>query len=96
MTAEKLFKSIDAPTHSVIVQYEEAGRNLVSQLSAAFEVEKEYKLLHEAQQYSVNLFPNEFEGLKEGEPYSPCRKAQKYTISIKSTIASSSAYQWKR
>ena len=28
MTAEKLFKSIDAPTHSVIVQYEEAGRNL--------------------------------------------------------------------
>jgi CRISPR-associated endonuclease/helicase Cas3 len=65
MTAGKLFRSIDAPTHSVIVQYGEAGKNLVSQLSAAFEVEKEYKLLHEAQQYSVNLFPQEFEKLKE-------------------------------
>jgi len=65
MTAGRLFKSIDAPTQSVIVQYGEAGENLVTQLSAAFEVEKEYKLLHEAQQYSVNLFPQEFEKLKE-------------------------------
>lgn len=65
MTAGKLFKSIDAPTQSVIVQYGEAGEKLVSQLSAAFEIEKEYKLFHDAQQYSVNLFPHEFEGLKE-------------------------------
>jgi CRISPR-associated endonuclease/helicase Cas3 len=74
MTAGKLFKSIDAPTHSVIVQHGEAGKNLVIQLSAAFEVEKEYKLLHEAQQYSVNLFPHEFEGLKEAGALFPVQE----------------------
>ena len=65
MTAGKLFKSIDAPTHSVIVQYGEAGTSLVSQICAAFKIEREYKLLHEAQQYSVNIFSQEFEELKE-------------------------------
>ena len=84
MTAGKLFKSIDAPTHSVIVQYGEAGKNLVSQLSAAFEIEKEYKLLHEAQQYSVNLFPHEFEGLKEiGALYSVQKGEEIYYLDKK-------------
>jgi CRISPR-associated endonuclease/helicase Cas3 len=64
MTAGKVFKSIDAPTQSVIIQYEERGKALVNQLGAAFEIEKDYKLLHEAQQYSVNLFPQEFEKLR--------------------------------
>jgi CRISPR-associated endonuclease/helicase Cas3 len=75
MTAGKLFKSIDAPTQSVIVQYGEAGENLVSQLSAAFEVEKEYKLLHETQQYSVNLFPQEFEKLKDAGALFPVQES---------------------
>lgn len=65
MTAGRVFKSIDAPTQSVIVQYGEKGRAIVNQLCAGFNVEEDYKLLHEAQQYSVNLFSNEFERLKE-------------------------------
>ena len=65
MTAAKLFKLIDAPTQSVIVQYEEEGRKLVAELCAAFEVEKQYKLIKKAQQYSVNLFPYEFDKLKQ-------------------------------
>ncbi|HOG11113.1 MAG TPA: CRISPR-associated endonuclease Cas3'' [Smithella sp.] len=65
MTASKIFKSIDAPTQSVIVQYGEEGRKLVAELCAAFEVEKQYALIKRAQQYSVNLFLYEFDKLKE-------------------------------
>jgi CRISPR-associated endonuclease/helicase Cas3 len=63
MTGAKLFKSIDAPTRSVIVRYGDEGRELVYQLCSAFEVEKQYALIKKAQQYSVNLFPYEFEKL---------------------------------
>ena len=65
MTAAKLFKSIDAPTQSVIVRYGEEGRDLVNQLCSVFEVEKQYALIKKAQQYAVNLFPHEFERLAE-------------------------------
>lgn len=65
MTAAKLFKSIDAPTRSVIVCYGDEGRELISQLCSAFDVEKQYALIKKAQQYSVNLFPYEFDKLAE-------------------------------
>ncbi len=65
MTAAKLFKSIDAPTRSVIVRYGDEGKELINQLCSAFEVEKQYILIKKAQQYSVNLFPYEFEKLAE-------------------------------
>ncbi|MDP2268972.1 MAG: helicase-related protein, partial [Deltaproteobacteria bacterium] len=61
MTAAKLFKSIDAPTRSVIVRYGDEGKDLVNKLCSAFEVDKQYALIKKAQQYSVNLFPYEFE-----------------------------------
>jgi len=38
---------------------------LVAELCAAFEVEKQYTLIKRAQQYSVNLFPYEFDKLKK-------------------------------
>ncbi len=63
MTAAQLYRSIDAPTRSVIVSYGDEGRVLVGQLCSAFEVEKQYALIKKAQQYSVNLFPHEFEKL---------------------------------
>lgn len=63
MTAARHFKSIDAPTQSVIVSYGREGGGLVSQLCSAFKVEKQYTLIRAAQQYSVNLFPYEFEKL---------------------------------
>ncbi len=67
MTAAKLFKSIDAPTRSVIVRYGEEGKELINQLCSAFEPEKQYALIRKAQQYSVGLFPHEFEKLtKQG------------------------------
>jgi CRISPR-associated endonuclease/helicase Cas3 len=65
MTAAKLFKSIDAPTRSVIVRYGDEGKDLVNQLCSIFEVDKQYALIKKAQQYSVNLFPYEFEKLAQ-------------------------------
>jgi CRISPR-associated endonuclease/helicase Cas3 len=58
MTAAKAFKAIDAPTRGVIVPYAKAGREIVNDLCAAFEVEKQYDLLKRAQQYTVNVFPH--------------------------------------
>ena len=74
MTAGKLFRSIDAPTQSVIVQYGKEGKTLVANLCSAFEVEKQYPLLKKIQQYSVNLFPQEFKKLKEMEALFPIQE----------------------
>ncbi|MBN2319631.1 MAG: CRISPR-associated helicase Cas3' [Acidobacteria bacterium] len=67
MMAAKLFRSIDAPSRSVLIRYGKEGNELVCQLCSAFEVEKQYALIKKAQQYSVNLFPYEFEELSKKE-----------------------------
>lgn len=64
MTAARAFKSIDAPTQGVIVPYED-GRNLIAEMSAAFEVEKQFNLLRRAQQFTVNIFPQTMKRLQE-------------------------------
>ncbi|BCA79947.1 CRISPR-associated helicase Cas3' [Desulfuromonas sp. AOP6] len=56
-TAGKIFKAIDAPTEAVIVPYGK-GEDLVANLCAESDQGKVRELLHEAQQYSVNVFPN--------------------------------------
>lgn len=58
MTAARAFKAIDAPTQGVIVPYGEAGRALVAELCAAYDVELEFNLLRAAQQFTVNVFPH--------------------------------------
>lgn len=65
MAAAKAFKSIDAPTRGVIVPYGEAGKGLISELCAAFAIEKQFGLLRKAQQYTVNVFPHELQRLRE-------------------------------
>ena len=65
MTAAKAFKAIDAPTRGVIVPYGKAGSELINDLCAAFEVEKQYDLLKRAQQYTVNVFPHVLEKLEK-------------------------------
>lgn len=61
MSAARAFKVIDAPTRGIIVPYGEAGRDLVNDLCSAFEVEKQFELLRRAQQYAVNVFPQDLE-----------------------------------
>jgi CRISPR-associated endonuclease/helicase Cas3 len=67
MEAGKAFKAIDAPTHSVIIRHGE-GKELVNQLCAVtkeFNASEYYRLLKKAQKYSVNVFPNVWNVLKE-------------------------------
>lgn len=58
MTAAKAFKAIDAPTRGVIVPYGSIGKELINDLCAAYLPDKEFELLRQAQQFSVNVFPN--------------------------------------
>jgi CRISPR-associated endonuclease/helicase Cas3 len=71
MTAAKAFRAIDAPTRGVIVPYGKAGRELVADLCAAFEVDKQFKLLKRAQQYTVNVFPNMLSALMAAQAVHP-------------------------
>lgn len=65
LSAARAFKVIDAPTRGIIVPYGEVGRDLINKLCSAFEVEKQFKLLRRAQQYTVNLFPYALEQLQK-------------------------------
>ena len=62
-TASKAFRAIDSPTRGVVVPYGEDGRQIINDLCAAFDLEKEYKLLKRAQRYSVNVYENVFQDL---------------------------------
>lgn len=67
MEAGKAFKAIDAPTNSVIVRHGE-GKELVNQLCGVakeFNADSYYKLLKQAQKYSVNVFPNVWSTLND-------------------------------
>lgn len=60
MEAGKQFNAIDAPTKALIVPYGE-GKKIIAGLCAVdkeFNAGKYYGLLKQAQQYSVNVFPN--------------------------------------
>ncbi len=60
-SAARAFKVIDAPTRGIIVPYGKPGQELIIDLCKAFEVEKQFKLLRKAQQYTVNVFPQDLE-----------------------------------
>ncbi|MGD0153037.1 MAG: CRISPR-associated helicase Cas3' [Thermacetogeniaceae bacterium] len=62
LAASKAFQAIDSFTRGVIVSYG-VGERIINELCASDNLEKQYKLLKEAQRYSVNLFPYEFEKL---------------------------------
>jgi len=66
MTAAKVFQSIDSPTRGIIVPHAE-GKSIIAELCSAFEVEKQYSLLREAQRYSVNVYQHELKTLDEKE-----------------------------
>lgn len=70
MTAGNIFQVIDAPTQAVIVPYRK-GKEIIGKLCAAFDPAKDYALLSQAQQYSVNVFPNVWKKLKDCDAVSP-------------------------
>jgi CRISPR-associated endonuclease/helicase Cas3 len=66
MTAAKVFQSIDSPTRGIIVPHHE-GKSIIADLCSACDVEKQYRLLRDAQRYSVNVYPHELKNLDEEE-----------------------------
>lgn len=67
MTAAKAFKAIDAPTRGILVPYDKRGNEIITALCADYEPDKQFGLLREAQQYTVNIFPNLLTALDEAE-----------------------------
>ncbi|MCD4743666.1 MAG: CRISPR-associated helicase Cas3', partial [Desulfobacteraceae bacterium] len=65
-TAGRAFKTIDATTQAVIVPYGK-GKDIIGELCADFEPAKAWKLLKQAQQYSVNVFPNVWRKLQDAD-----------------------------
>ena len=58
MTAAKAFKAIDAPTRGIVVPYDVRGNEIINLLCSQYEADKQFGLLREAQQYTVNVFPH--------------------------------------
>jgi CRISPR-associated endonuclease/helicase Cas3 len=63
-TASREFQVIDSPTRGVVAQYKD-GHKIITELSGAFGLEKQGKLLKQAQRYSVSLFAYQFDKLLE-------------------------------
>jgi CRISPR-associated endonuclease/helicase Cas3 len=74
MTAARAFKAIDAPTRGVVVPYTDVGRDLIADLCGSFEVEKQRKLLRNAQQFTVNVFPHVLERLESAGAVRPIQE----------------------
>ena len=64
-SAANAFKAIDSPTQGVIVPFDKAGANLISDLYSAFDISLEFDLLRKAQQFTVNVFPHVFKKLSD-------------------------------
>lgn len=65
MTAARAFKALDAPTRGIVVPYGKRGQEIINELCSAYEPDKQCTLLREAQQYTVNVFPNTLEKLED-------------------------------
>ena len=63
MAANRAFQTIDAPTRGVVVPYGKKGQAVVAALCAMSEIERQFRLLRVAQQFTVNVFPHEFDKL---------------------------------
>jgi CRISPR-associated endonuclease/helicase Cas3 len=74
-SAGKIFAAIDAPTEGVIVPYGE-GKEIIAALCAGPEPAIAYKLLKRAQKYSVNVFPNVWQKLKEKQAVIPIQEGE--------------------
>lgn len=65
MTAAKSFQAIESVARGIIVPYGEEGKNIINKLCSVQELEKQYKLIRQAQRYSVNVFPDLLKRLQE-------------------------------
>ncbi len=65
MSAAREFRAIDNVTQGVVVPFGEAGKAVVNLLCSTRDLDRQFHLLRQAQQYSVNLFPHEISSLQQ-------------------------------
>ncbi|MBU1261728.1 MAG: CRISPR-associated helicase/endonuclease Cas3, partial [Proteobacteria bacterium] len=65
MSAAKSFEVIDTVARGIIVPYGKKGKEIINKLCSVYELEKQYKLIRQAQRYSVNVFPNVLKKLQD-------------------------------
>lgn len=65
MSAAKSFQAIESITRGIVVPYGKEGKDLINKLCSVQELEKQYKLIRQAQRYSVNVFPDVLKRLQE-------------------------------
>ncbi len=71
-TAAEHFNVIDNMTTSVIVPYEEEGKDIIAELNGNSGIEDLTKLLRRAQQYTINLFKYELDQLDKNGGLESC------------------------
>ena len=64
MKASEAFQAIDSGARGVIVPYTSEGKAVITELCAAYEPKKQFKLLKLAQQFTVNVFPHVLDRLE--------------------------------
>lgn len=65
MSAARAFQAIDSPVRGIVVPYGEKGIKIINELCSTYDVEKQFRLLKEAQRYSVNIFENDWRKLAQ-------------------------------
>jgi CRISPR-associated endonuclease/helicase Cas3 len=64
MSAARGFQVIEKVTQGVVVPFGDQGEEIVNLLCSTRDLEKQFRLLRQAQQFTVNLFPHEISGLQ--------------------------------
>lgn len=65
MSAADGFRAIDNVTQGVVVPFGEKGKEVVNLLCSTRDLDRQFCLLRQAQQYSVNLYPHEISSLQQ-------------------------------
>jgi CRISPR-associated endonuclease/helicase Cas3 len=64
-SAAALFHAIDSPAQGVVVPFRSAGEKIISDLCSAQDLTAQWRLLRQAQQYTVSVYPQTLQHLRE-------------------------------
>ncbi|MPL98965.1 hypothetical protein SDC9_45177 [bioreactor metagenome] len=78
--AAEQFFVIDQNTKSIIVPYDKVGEEIIADLNRPYGIEKLSVLLKKAQQYTVNVYENDFKKLSESKALRYLYDGSIYTI----------------
>ena len=78
--AAEQFSVIDQNTKSIIVPYDKVGEEIIADLNRPYGIEKLASLLKKAQQYTVNVYENDFKKLSESRALHYLYDGSIYTV----------------